>query len=29
VLGCTASGQGIANLRRQKECALNFPSPEL
>ena len=29
VLGCTASGQGIANLRRQKECVLNFPSPEL
>ncbi|MBW0002735.1 MAG: flavin reductase family protein [Hyphomicrobiales bacterium] len=29
VLGCTASGQGIENLRREKECALNFPSPEL
>ena len=29
VLGCTASGQGIENLIRQGECALNFPSPAL
>src|SRR5260370_35832516 len=29
VLGCQASGQVIENLRRQGECALNFPSSEL
>jgi flavin reductase (DIM6/NTAB) family NADH-FMN oxidoreductase RutF len=29
VLGCTSSGQGIENLRRRKECALNFPSAAL
>ena len=29
VLGCTASGQGIENLIRERECALNFPSPAL
>ncbi|MBV8767865.1 MAG: flavin reductase family protein [Hyphomicrobiales bacterium] len=29
VLGCTASGQGIENLRRERECVLNFPSPKL
>jgi flavin reductase (DIM6/NTAB) family NADH-FMN oxidoreductase RutF len=29
VLGCQASGQGIANLRRNRECVLNFPSAAL
>ena len=29
VLGCTATGQGIENLRRQGECVLNFPSSSL
>jgi flavin reductase (DIM6/NTAB) family NADH-FMN oxidoreductase RutF len=29
VLGFEASGQGIANLCRQGECGLSFPSPEL
>lgn len=29
VLGCTASGQGIENLRARRECVLNFPSAAL
>jgi flavin reductase (DIM6/NTAB) family NADH-FMN oxidoreductase RutF len=29
VLGCTATGQGIKNLRREKQCVLNFPSSSL
>jgi flavin reductase (DIM6/NTAB) family NADH-FMN oxidoreductase RutF len=29
VLGCQASGQGIENLRRQRQCVLNFPSSAL
>jgi flavin reductase (DIM6/NTAB) family NADH-FMN oxidoreductase RutF len=29
VLGLAASGQGAKNLQRERECVLNFPSPEL
>jgi flavin reductase (DIM6/NTAB) family NADH-FMN oxidoreductase RutF len=29
VLGLGASGQGAKNLQRERECVLNFPSPQL